>query len=127
MTVFEWCDKNPDKELSFYWSLGCGEEITVRSREFTPPYNLCFDFNDLNFRVIKEQLIRNRNVYANIRANDHYGIYELTFQCTPYKYKRIINRYEIETLNPEELDLLLDQIFDIAMKELSDAFLGRDK
>lgn len=126
MTIFEWCDKNPDKELSFYWS-GTGEEITVRSREFAPNPHVSYEFDDLNVEVIKEQIIRNRNVYVCIRTNDRHDIYEFTFRCTPYTYKRIINRHEIERFSPIALNLLIEQIFDDAMKELSDAFLGRDK
>lgn len=123
MTVFEWCDKNPSCYLSFRY---VKDKVRVSSLSLLT-FNEDLsdeDLKDPSFIPFIKTVERNRNVNIQINKYDMPAGYRIYMSCDQIKYTRLISEFDTKL---SDMLMYTNLVLDSGVRELTDAFLGRDK
>ena len=122
MTIFEWCDKNPNSYLSFTY---VRDKVRVSQLDL-----LTFkgdlsdeDLKDPSFIPFIKTVEKNKNIRIQINNFMHTG-YQIYMSCGSLNYAHVIPETDIKL---SDMSMHTYLVLDEGIRSFTDAFLGRDK
>ncbi len=123
MTIFEWCDKNPEFYLSFMY---VKDKVRVSSLSLLT-FNEDLsdeDLKDPSFTPFIKTVEKNKNIKIQINKCDMPAGYRIYMSCGSLNYAHVIPSKDVELSDKYMYTYL---IMHEGITSITDAVLGRDK